>query len=326
MEKKKISSEKNNGMSIDFAIEASGLVRHYGKTRAVNGVDLLVPARGVYGLLGPNGAGKTTVIRVLATLIRPDSGAARVLGHDIVTEGDAVRSKVSLTGQFASVDDDITCSCSCSPFLFGGAIAGSVGQYLQFLLPGILVQTVVMITIYTGVAINNDIRKGVFDRFRSLPVWQPSVLVGALLGDAVRYSIASLVMIALGLMLGFRPEGGASGVLLAIMLLLVFSFSFSWIWTSLGFIVRTQESLFTMSFIVLFPLTFASNIFVDPQTMPSWLETFVNVNPISILVTAMRGLMHGEPVWAEIGLVLLVSAGLVSVFGPVTMYLFENKE
>ncbi|MEX0929416.1 MAG: ABC transporter permease, partial [Balneolales bacterium] len=259
-------------------------------------------------------------------LIRPDSGAARVLGHDIVTEGDAVRSKVSLTGQFASVDDDITCSCSCSPFLFGGAIAGSVGQYLQFLLPGILVQTVVMITIYTGVAINNDIRKGVFDRFRSLPVWQPSVLVGALLGDAVRYSIASLVMIALGLMLGFRPEGGASGVLLAIMLLLVFSFSFSWIWTSLGFIVRTQESLFTMSFIVLFPLTFASNIFVDPQTMPSWLETFVNVNPISILVTAMRGLMHGEPVWAEIGLVLLVSAGLVSVFGPVTMYLFENKE
>ena len=211
-------------------------------------------------------------------------------------------------------------------YLFGGAIAGSVGEYLQFLLPGILVQTVVMITMYTGVAINNDIRKGVFDRFRSLPVWQPSVLVGALLGDALRYTIASVVMVGLGLILGFRPEGGISGVVMAIALLLVFSFSFSWIWTSIGFIVRTQESLFTMSFIVLFPLTFASNIFVDPQTMPSWLEAFVNINPISILATAMRGLMHGTPVMGEVGLVLLISAGLVAVFGPITMYLFRNKK
>ncbi|MEX1122651.1 MAG: ABC transporter permease, partial [Balneolales bacterium] len=183
-----------------------------------------------------------------------------------------------------------------------------------------------MITIYTGVAINNDIRKGVFDRFRSLPIWQPSVLVGALLGDAVRYSIASFIMIGLGLMLGFRPEGGLSGVLMAVGLLLLFSFSFSWIWTSLGFIVRTQESLFTMSFIVLFPLTFASNIFVDPQTMPGWLEAFVNVNPISILATAMRGLMHGTPVLWEISLVFLFSAGLVALFGPVTMYLFRHKK
>ncbi|MEX1136335.1 MAG: ABC transporter permease, partial [Balneolales bacterium] len=200
-------------------------------------------------------------------------------------------------------------------YLFGGAIAGSVGEYLQFLLPGILVQTVVMITMYTGVAINNDIRKGVFDRFRSLPIWQPSVLVGALLGDAFRYTIASMVMVGLGLILGFRPEGGVTGVLSAIALLLVFSFSFSWIWTAMGFIVRTQESLFAMSFMVLFPLTFASNIFVDPQTMPSWLEAFVNVNPISILVTAMRGLMHGTPALGEIGLVFLVSAGLIAIFG-----------
>ncbi|MEX2632915.1 MAG: ABC transporter permease [Balneolales bacterium] len=210
-------------------------------------------------------------------------------------------------------------------FLFGGAIAGSVQEYLQYLLPGILVQTVVMITMYTGIVINNDIRKGVFDRFRSLPVWQPSVLVGALLGDAVRYSIASAVMIGLGFLLGFRPEGGITGVLLAVLLLLIFSFSFSWIWTAMGFIVRTQESLFTMSFIVLFPLTFASNIFVDPRTMPSWLEAFVNVNPISILVVAMRGLMHGTPVISEIIQVLIISAALVAVFGPVTMYLFRNK-
>lgn len=211
-------------------------------------------------------------------------------------------------------------------YLLGGAIAGSTADYLQYLLPGIMAQTVVMITVYTGVAVNNDIRKGVFDRFRSLPIWQPSVLVGALLGDAVRYSLASAIVIALGMILGFRPEGGVVGVLMAVLLLLVFSFSLSWIWTAIGFIARSQESLFFLSFVVLFPLTFASNIFVDPQTMPSWLEAFVKVNPVTILVTAMRGLMHGAPEVEGIGVTLAISAGLVTVFGPLTMYLFRSKK
>lgn len=210
-------------------------------------------------------------------------------------------------------------------YLFGGAIAGSTGEYLQYLLPGIMAQTVVMITMYTGAAVNNDIRKGVFDRFRSLPIWQPSVLVGALLGDAARYSIASAIVIILGSILGFRPEGGAVGVILAVLLLLIFSFSLSWIWTSIGFIARSQESLFFLSFVVLFPLTFASNIFVDPGTMPPWLEAFVNVNPVSHLVTAMRGLMHGQPELAATAMVLIISAALVMIFGPLTMYLFRTR-
>jgi ABC-2 type transport system permease protein len=211
-------------------------------------------------------------------------------------------------------------------YLFGGAIAGSTSAYLQFLLPGILAQTVVMITMYTGVALNNDIRKGVFDRFRSLPIWQPSILVGALLGDAARYTIASSIVIILGLILGFRPEGGATGVISAVLLLLIFSFSLSWMWTAMGIVARSQESLFFLSFVVLFPLTFASNIFVDPSTMPAWLESFVNVNPISLLVTAMRGLMHGTAVLNDIFRVILVSAGFVAVFGPVSMYLFRRKK
>lgn len=210
-------------------------------------------------------------------------------------------------------------------YLFGGAIAGSTSAYLQFLLPGILAQTVVMITMYTGVALNNDIRKGVFDRFRSLPIWQPAVLTGALLGDAARYSIASAMVIVLGVILGFRPEGGFIGVVSAVLLLLVFSFSLSWIWTSLGIIARSQESLFFLSFVILFPLTFASNIFVDPSTMPGWLESFVVVNPITLLVTAMRGLMHGTADMGAVAPVLFVSAGFVAVFGPVTMYLFRRK-
>jgi ABC-2 type transport system permease protein len=211
-------------------------------------------------------------------------------------------------------------------YLFGGALAGSTGEYLQFLLPGILVQTVVFITIYTGFGLNTDITKGVFDRFRSLSIWRPAALVGALLGDAARYTMASTMVIVLGLILGFRPDGGVAGVLLSVVLLLVFSFSLSWIWTALGLVLRTPNSVMGVSMMVLFPLTFASNIFVDPQTMPSWLQAIVGANPITHLVTAVRGLMHGTVTAGQIGWVLLISGALIAVFAPLTMYLYRNKK
>jgi ABC-2 type transport system permease protein len=211
-------------------------------------------------------------------------------------------------------------------YLFGGALAGSTQEYLQFLLPGILVQSHVMITSNTGITLNTDIQKGVFDRFRSLPVWRPSPLVGALLGDLGRYSIGSVVVITLGLVLGFRPEGGAVGVLLSVALLLVFSFCLSWLWTMLSLIVRTPNSVAGVSILVLFPLTFGSNIFVDPKTMPGWLQAVVEVNPITHLATAVRGLMNGSVPAGEIGWVLVSSVLLVAVFGPITMVLYRNKK
>ncbi|MBU9674472.1 ABC transporter permease [Planococcus sp. CP5-4] len=211
-------------------------------------------------------------------------------------------------------------------YLFGGAIAGSTGEYLQFLLPGILVMTVSQITMYTGIDLNNDIRKGIFDRFRTLPIWLPSALVGALLVDVIRYSLASAIMIGLGLVLGFRPEGGVMGVLGAVLVILLFSFSFSWIWTAAGIIMRSEKSLMMVSFLVVFPLTFVSNVFVDPSTLPSWLQGFVNINPISILATAVRGLMHGDGTWEQIGWVVVVSAIFVVIFAPLTMYLYRRKE
>ncbi|MHC4277641.1 MAG: ABC transporter permease [Planctomycetota bacterium] len=211
-------------------------------------------------------------------------------------------------------------------YLFGGALAGSTGEYLQFVLPGILVMTVAFITIYTGLGINNDIKKGVFDRFRSLPIWQPAVIVGALLGDTVRYTIAATVVVVLGLILGFRPEGGILGVLMSVLLLLVFSFSLSWIWIALGLVMRTPESLMAVSMIILFPLTFISNVFVSPETMPGWLEAVVDVNPITYLVTAIRGLMSNTVMVEEISWVLLTCALLVTVFSPLTMYLYRKKQ
>ena len=616
-----------------LAIEAEGLTRSFGDTRALAGIDLQVPAGTVYGLLGPNGAGKTTAVRVLATLLRPDGGSARVFGHDVVTEADAVRSRVSLTGQYASVDEDLTgtenlvllarllglrkpaareraaallaafglteasdrqvkkysggmrrridiaasilntpdllfldepttgldprsrnqvweivravvahgttvllttqyldeadqlagriavvdhgrviaegtpgelkssigsgtvhlrlrdpgqrpeaervlragarragaarrrpggadrprrrgrhrprrqcpgrararrpgprrhrrrrllprpaepgrglpgpdrpprragrrarrraggspmsdtttttdrtgavglrpvrrgagdgarARCPTAPteragasltfgwramlkikhvpeqlfdvtafpiimvlmftYLFGGALAGSPRDYLQFFLPGIMVTSVVMITMYTGVGLNTDIEKGIFDRFRTLPVWRPAALVGMIFGDVLRYILAALVILGVGLVLGFRPDGGALGVAAGIGLLVVFSFAFSWVWTFFGLVLRSEKSVMGVSMMVLFPLTFLSNVFVEPSTMPGWLQAFVKVNPVTQLVAAIRAAMSRRlgrrraTMW-----LLLWSAGFVVVFGTLTMYRYNRR-
>ncbi|WP_030456721.1 ABC transporter permease [Herbidospora cretacea] len=210
-------------------------------------------------------------------------------------------------------------------YLFGGALAGSTGEYLQFLLPGIMVQSVVMTTMYSGLAVNIDIAKGVFDRFKSLPIWRPAALVGNLLGDVLRYVLASLVITVVGLILGFRPGGGVVGVAAGIGLLVVFSFAFSWIWTMCGLYLRSEKSVMGVSMLVLFPLTFLSNIFVDPSTMPGWLQVFVEVNPITRLVAAVRSLMAGTPDMGELTWVFIATAVLLAVFGPLTMRAYNRK-
>ncbi|MFF3288726.1 ABC transporter permease [Streptomyces sp. NPDC003023] len=210
-------------------------------------------------------------------------------------------------------------------YLFGGAIAGSVDAYIQFLLPGILTMSVVMITMYTGVAVNNDISKGVFDRFRTLPIWRPAPMVGYLLGDVVRYLIASVVMLAVGMLIGYRPDGGPVGIALGVVLLMVFSFSFSWIWTMFGLLLRTEKSVMGVSMMVIFPMTFLSNVFVDPGTMPGWLQAFVNNSPVTHVSTAVRELMAGSWPTADIAWSLGWSALLVVVFGSVTMRLYNRK-
>ncbi|MEQ9023325.1 MAG: ABC transporter permease [Pseudomonadales bacterium] len=210
-------------------------------------------------------------------------------------------------------------------YLFGGALAGSTGDYLQFLLPGITVQTMVFITVYTGVGLNTDISKGLFDRFRSLPIWQPAPIVGALLGDVLRYSLAALVVISVGLIMGFRPEAGLPGVVLAVALMLVFASALSWPWIIVGMLVKSPESVMTSSFLVLFPLTFVSNIFVDPATMPGWLQAVVEVNPVSHLSSASRGLMHGHVQVGDILWVLLASLVITLIFAPIAMRMYYRE-
>jgi len=209
-------------------------------------------------------------------------------------------------------------------YLFGGAIAGGTDAYIAYLAPGILVQSVLFITMYTGATLREDIDKGVFDRFRSLPIWRPSALVGMLLGDAVRYSIAATVTGIVCFLIGWRPDGGMVGVVAGVGLLLVFAFGLTWVWTFLSLILRSQRGVMGASMMILMPLVFGSNIFADPATMPGWLQGWISVNPVAHVVDAVRGLMDGSSVGGEILWVFGWSAGLVAVFGSLTMWRYRD--
>src|SRR5215831_13536298 len=210
-------------------------------------------------------------------------------------------------------------------YLFGGALAGSPGRYLAFILPGTLVMAVLLVTMYAGIGLNTDIARGISDRFRALPVWPAAPIAGALLGDIARYLLAGTLVIVLGMAIGYRPAGGASGVLAGIGLLVVFALSLSWAWAALGLTARTPQAVMSTGTVVLFPLTLASNVFVAPRTMPGWLRAIVSVNPVSHLVTAERTLMAGAPAGGQIAWVLFAAAALVLVFAPATAYLYGRQ-
>jgi ABC-2 type transport system permease protein len=209
-------------------------------------------------------------------------------------------------------------------YLFGGAISGSTAAYLDYILPGMLVMSVLFTTVYSGVALNTDLTKGVVDRFRSLPIWRPAPLVGSLLGDAVRYLIAGTVIIVLGVILGFRPDAGLPGVLAALALVVVFAFGLSWVFSTLGLLLRSPSAVMNAGFMGIFPLTFLSNVFVDPETLPAALEAFVDVNPISILASASRGLMAGNADAGQVAIVLGAAAALTLIFAPLTTRLYRR--
>jgi len=210
-------------------------------------------------------------------------------------------------------------------FVFGGALAGSTDRYVQFFVPGILVQTVVFNSVYSGMGLSTDLGKGLFDRFRSLPIWSLAPFAGLMVGDVLRHLIASLIILSIGMLLGYRPEAGFAGVLAALALLIVIGFGVGWVFLVLGLVMRTPNTVMTMAFTGIMPLVFASNIMVDPGTMPGWLRVFVDVNPVSLMTTAMRGLMNGGITWTQLGLALLAPALLTVLLAPVTLWLYRRK-
>ncbi|MGO3326421.1 ABC transporter permease [Gordonia sp. (in: high G+C Gram-positive bacteria)] len=202
-------------------------------------------------------------------------------------------------------------------FIFGGAISGDISSYLPVIVPGILVQTVITTSIVTGTQLREDMNKGVFDRFRSLPIARISPLAGALLADVIRYLIATAITFTVGVAMGWRPE--PLGVLGSVLLVLVCSFAVSWIFALMGCLVKKASAVQGVSMLIMFPLTFMSNAFVPVDTMPGWLQAFVNVNPISHLITAIREMCNDGHVGTHVVWSLVGAAVLIIVFAPLAV-------
>jgi oleandomycin transport system permease protein len=259
-------------------------------------------------------------------LIAPTPKKRFKVRHALVLAKRNVIKMVHTPEQFLDVTLQPVVFLGLFTYIFGGALAGgSQHAYLEFLLPGMLGQTIAMSSVAIGQNMNADIAKGVFDRFRSLPIarWVP--LVGAVLADLIRYTIVCVVTMAFGYAIGFRIATDPLHLLAALGLAVCFALSFAWVSVFVGMVVRTAGAVQGIMFLFIFPLSFGSNTFVRPETMPGWLQAFVKVNPLSHLVSAMRGLMLGGPVGSEVAWTLAWCAGLLVVFFPLAMRAYIRR-
>ncbi len=210
-------------------------------------------------------------------------------------------------------------------YIFGGAVSGDVDAYLPILIPGLIAQTVLTACVATGVQLREDMDKGVFDRFRVLPIARLAPLAGPMVADLIRYAIAATLTFATGIAMGYRPGGGVPGVLAAILLAIVAGWSLAWIFTWFGTVGRTAQGVQALSLMVMFPLTFLSNAFVPTDTMPQWLQTFADLNPVSLVISAIRDLANDGAVTADVGWALLGCTVVIAVFAPLSVRSFNRK-
>jgi ABC-2 type transport system permease protein len=210
-------------------------------------------------------------------------------------------------------------------YIFGGAIAGNVHAYLPILIPGIMVQTVVMCSVVTGTQLREDMDKGVFDRFKSLPIARISALSGALIADMVRYGIATTLTIVMGLILGYRPHGGVAGVVVAGLVIVFCSFAVSWIWALVGVTGKSAASVQGISMMIMFPLTFLSGAFVQVRTMPGWMQGLNKANPVYYMVNSSRELMNGNVYSANLLWCLIGSVVVIVIFAPLAIRAYMRR-
>jgi oleandomycin transport system permease protein len=210
-------------------------------------------------------------------------------------------------------------------YVFGGAISGDTSTYLQLALPGVLVQTVAFASAGTGVGLADDLKTGIFDRFRSLPISRSAPLLGAIGADLVRYLVSGLIMLGFGLILGFRIGTDPLSVLAALGLVIVFAFALCWVFTALAMVVKEPRSVQGLGALIMLPLTFGSNAFVPADTLPSWLRGFVEINPVSKVADAMRGLLTGGPVAGPATAALVTSAVIIAIFAPLAVALYRRR-
>ncbi|WP_210571212.1 ABC transporter permease [Streptomyces sp. GESEQ-4] len=212
-------------------------------------------------------------------------------------------------------------------YLFGRPVAGSTGEYLQYLFPGILVMGAGLAgMISTGSAINLDLKNGVTDRFRSLPISRTAPLLGSVAADVLRYLIAVSILFVIGIPLGFRIQGGIYAALGATGLAILFGFCLSWVTVFIGVIVKSAEAVLAFSFIAFLPLQLGSSLASPTDTLPGWLKAWADINPVTHVMDACRALLNGTPDAGSIGRTLLWSAILFVVFCPLAVRAYGRQE
>jgi oleandomycin transport system permease protein len=210
-------------------------------------------------------------------------------------------------------------------YLLGGAVSGSQRAYLQFLLPAIMVQTVLFASMATGVGLNTDIKKGIFDRFRSLPIGRSAPLIGSVLGDMIRFVVPILVMLGFGYALGFRVRTGFLPALAGCLLVVAFAFAVSWIFVLAGVVLREPGAVQGVAFVTMFPLTFGTNMMVPTKTLPGWLQAWVKMNPVTDVMEAARGFMLGGPTAGPAARSLAWAAAILVVFVPLAVWAYRRR-
>jgi oleandomycin transport system permease protein len=210
-------------------------------------------------------------------------------------------------------------------FLFGKAVAGDWRAYLQFVLPGIAVQALMFASMGTALALNADLRTGIFDRFRSLPIARSAPLTGHLLGDLAKDVVSLALVFGFGAVLGFRPRGGALAVLAGCGLIVLFAFAVCWVAALAGMLARSPGSVQGLAFLLIFPLTFGSNVFVPTASLPGWLQAWVRINPVTQVSDAARGLILDLPPGRSVAASLLWTAGILVVFAPLAVRAYRRQ-
>jgi oleandomycin transport system permease protein len=211
-------------------------------------------------------------------------------------------------------------------YLFGGAVSGSSREYLQYVFPGVLVLTTILTgQLSTGLSIVIDMKKGVFDRFRSMPIARSAPLLGSVLGDAVRYPLAVAVLFGLGYLLGFRVETGLASALAAVAVAIGFGFALSWLTVLVAVLLRDENMVSTVAFLLPFPLVFGTSMAAPAETMPGWLQAWAEINPVSHAIDASRGLLLGGPVADPVAMTLLWGGIALVVFAPLAALAYRRR-
>jgi len=250
---------------------------------------------------------------------RPRTTITEIVSQTLIMAWRALKKMRRNPEQFFDVTLQPLLFTAMFAYIFGGAISGNVHSYLPLLIPGIVAQTVLTTCMSTGVQLREDMEKGVFDRFKALPMARIAPLAGPMVADLVRYLIAAGLTFVMGVIIGYRPGGGVLGVLGAIALAIFTGWALAWIFTYIGTIAKSARAVQGISMLILFPLTFLSNAFVPVQTLPGWLADFVKINPVSHLVSATRALANQGVITSEAGWTLLAGLVVIAVFAPLSV-------